>query len=386
MLTGYIKDRNHPMMMTRGWSNSMLMRLKNVHTVRTKGTTYYYHRPTKTRLKAPLGSPEFVQEVERLNAKCAAKPEPVAGTLGSLITLYRGSPEYRELANLTKRDYNRIFDWLVPISGRPLVDITSPFVIKLRDKADQQKKFRFANYVVAVLSLLFNWGKPRGYIDGNPAGEVGKIKRPRGMVKRNRAWKPEELATVMAEMPAELRVAIALGAYAAIREGDVVRLPWSAYDGSALEYRQGKTGETVWIPVHRELRAALDATPRRSPVIVVGERGAPFTEDGFRARFFRVIRSLTAEGRVAPGLTFHGLRHTAATALADAGCSTRDIMAVTGHKTEVQPATYTATADRKRRFSAAIQRLEETTENGVPVKPKGGNCKTVPAPPAKPLA
>lgn len=92
--------------------------------------------------------------------------------------------------------------------------------------------------------------------------------------------------------------------------------------------------------------------------IVVGQRGEPFTESGFRARFFKVIRQLVAEGKVQPGLTFHGLRHTAATKLADAGCDTRDIMAITGHETEAMVARYTRSADQKRRAPAAIMKLE----------------------------
>jgi hypothetical protein len=46
--------------------------------------------------------------------------------------------------------------------------------------------------------------------------------------------------------------------YGALREGDVMRGAWSGYDGSAIEWSQGKTGDPVWLPAHRELRALLD--------------------------------------------------------------------------------------------------------------------------------
>jgi integrase len=59
-----------------------------------------------------------------------------------------------------------------------------------------------------------------------------------------------------------------------------------------------------------------------------------------------------------PHLSFHGLRHLAATALADAGCSDRDIMAITGHRTASMVARYTAKADQRVRASAAILKLE----------------------------
>lgn len=44
--------------------------------------------------------------------------------------------------------------------------------------------------------------------------------------------------------------------------------------------------------------------------------------------------------------------------LADAGCSTREIMAVTGHKTEAMVAIYTEGADRRRSADTAIERME----------------------------
>ncbi|MFD0388262.1 hypothetical protein ACFQ4K_11210 [Tistrella bauzanensis] len=51
-----------------------------------------------------------------------------------------------------------------------------------------------------------------------------------------------------------LRTAVALGVYTGMRESDVVALPWTAYADGHLEARQGKTGEPIWVPVHRRLK------------------------------------------------------------------------------------------------------------------------------------
>jgi integrase len=101
----------------------------------------------------------------------------------------------------------------------------------------------------------------------------------------------------------------------------------------------------------------LDKTPKDGVLIVVGQKGG-FTESGFRASFFKLLRKLHGEGKVGAGLTFHGLRHTAATALADAGCDDRDIMAVTGHSTAAMVRRYTEKADRRKRATAAIAKLD----------------------------
>jgi integrase len=45
-------------------------------------------------------------------------------------------------------------------------------------------------------------------------------------------------------------------------------------------------------------------------------------------------------------------------ALAEAGCSTHEIAAITGHETLAMVELYTRGADQKRRAAAAIQKLE----------------------------
>jgi integrase len=58
------------------------------------------------------------------------------------------------------------------------------------------------------------------------------------------------------------------------------------------------------------------------------------------------------------GLVFHGLRKAAAVRLAEAGCSTHEIAAITGHETLAMVELYTKGAEQKRRAVAAIQKLE----------------------------
>lgn len=352
----------------------MIVRLKHIHRVKAKGRTYYYFRPTKERIKAEYGTEAFLAEYQKRLAAWEKKTDPgTAGTLGALMIAYRSSPEFASKADATKKDYREVMDYLAPMGQLPLIKFDTPLVMQIRDKAFKKHKRRFANYTLAVISILFNWGIPRGYTTSNPAEKAEKVAKPRSAPVANRPWSGDEFAAVMEAMPEELRVAVALGAYAGIRQGDVLTMPWSAYDGDIIVARASKTNEPIWVPAHRDLRAILDTAPRKSPVIVVGARGKPLTGDGFRARFFRVIRDLEKTGLIGKGLTFHGLRHTAATALADAGCDTRDIMAITGHKTEAMVARYTRTADQKRRARSAITKLEEATS--LPTK-RGGGGKT----------
>jgi len=90
--------------------------------------------------------------------------------------------------------------------------------------------------------------------------------------------------------------------------------------------RQSKTGARVEIRVGAPLKAALDATPRRSPIILTNKAGRPWTEHGFRASWrLACIAAGIAE------LRFNDLRGTAVTRLALSGASAPQIAYLTGH-------------------------------------------------------
>jgi len=111
------------------------------------------------------------------------------------------------------------------------------------------------------------------------------------------------------------------------RQGDLLRLPWSAYDGSVIKVRQRKTGEYVPIPVADALKAALDAAPKQSPIMLTNSNGKPWSESGFQGAWGKATMRAGIRG-----LTFHDLRGTAVVTLARAGCNEVEIYSITGHK------------------------------------------------------
>ena len=334
----------------------MRQNLRNIHRVRRRGKLYYYHRKTKVRLPGDPGSTEFMRawtaEEESLGG-----PTTIEGTLGGLIAHYRASDKFKMLAPRSRADYQGVLDYLFPIRDTPLVRLSLLLVVKIRDKANKAKGRTFANKLLSVLSVMSNHGRLYGLMTENPVEGVPHIQRPKGMPEANRPWSDIEVAAFLKASPPGVRTAVALGAYAAIREGDALKLTWSAIRDGAIEVRQAKTGDVIWLPLRSELIAVLDSIAKVSPQIVTGLRGKPYTGDGFRTMFQRIRAELEASGEVDPGLTFHGLRHTAATNLADAGCDDRDIMAVTGHKSVSMVQKYTDRADRKRHATSAIARM-----------------------------
>ncbi len=92
---------------------------------------------------------------------------------------------------------------------------------------------------------------------------------------------------------------------------------------------------------------------------MVNTKGTTYTESGFYGAFRKIREKLFKAGKVGSGLTFHGLRHTVATKLADAGASTRVIQSITGHATPQQVETYVATADKKRLAKRGIALIDQ---------------------------
>src|SRR3546814_13811445 len=99
---------------------------------------------------------------------------------------------------------------------------------------------------------------------------------------------------------------------------------------------QDKTGALVDIPIHPELKRVLEGTPRQNMTFLVTEYGKPFTANGFG----NWMRDRYDEAGL-PQCSSHGLRKAMAKRLAEAGCSLKEIMSITGPATEGEVILYT---------------------------------------------
>lgn len=345
------------------------MRIKGVKRVRAKGRIYHYDRISGKRIEAEPHTQAFLDEVKTLRAGKEPDDRHGDGTWGALVKAYLTSPKFTDLAPSTKADYLRVIEFLKVGNREPVKAITRGDVRRTRDAAFKKHKRRFANYVVQVFRLILAWGVEYEWLEANPGADVPLLVKPKTARKVNRAWTEDELRIVLKAAAPEMRTPIALGGFAAYRRGDALSAPWTAYSGSRIKGIHRKNGAPIDLPAHSMLAEILDAERERQRAlsarkkvacvtIVAGQRGRPLTGSGFASMFFKLIRKLTDEGKVGPGLSFHGLRHTAATMLADAGCDTRDIMAVTGHKTEAMVQHYTQAANQRTRADRAIKKLE----------------------------
>ena len=145
-------------------------------------------------------------------------------------------------------------------------------------------------------------------------------------------WTRDDEEAFLKSAPAHLHLPLLLALWTGQRQGDLLRLPWSAYDGTHIRLRQSKSIRKggrpvrVVIPVGARLKVALDAAERKSPIILTNSLGRPWTSHGFQASF-----GTSARNAGIVGLTFHDLRGTAVTRLAEVECSVPEIATITGH-------------------------------------------------------
>jgi integrase len=287
--------------------------------------TYWYAWKGGPPLRGEPGTPEFMVSY---NEAVSAKIAQPRGTLLRLLLQYQDSDDFRSLADSTRRSYVpliiRIEKTFADFPLSALTDRRSRGVFMAwRDQLASSAGRRQADYAWTVLARVLSWSVNRGLIVANPCERGGRLYRGS---RAEMIWTAEDEAAFLTRAPAHLHLPLLLALWTGQRQGDLLRLPWSAYDGTHIKLRQGKTGARVVIKVGAPLKAALDASPKRSTIILTNSDNKPWTSDGFRASWGKACK---AAGVV--GVTFNDLRGTAVTRLALVGATEAEIATITGH-------------------------------------------------------
>lgn len=307
----------------------MRVRLKGLNRVSKRladgsRVTYYYAWKGGPRLPGKPGAPEFIAA---FNEAVASKAKTPKGTLLSVMSAYQESPKFTDLSAYTRRDYTRHIAKIESEFGDfPVAALsdrrTRGEFLAWRDRLAPKSR-RQADYAYSVLALILAWAFDRGLVPANPCERPGKLYRS---TRVENVWTEEHIAEFFKTFPKVLHLPFLLALWTGQRQGDLLRLAWSAYDGESIRLRQSKTGARVRIPLGAEIKAVLDAAPKRAVTILTNTKGEPWKASSFQTAWQRAIR----ESRIV-GLTFHDLRGTAVTRLAEAGCEVPEIAAITGH-------------------------------------------------------
>lgn len=271
----------------------------------------------EARLSALLGKPETLAKLAEI-ALASSIPQYASDKLISgLVQRYLASPAFKNKAESTKRSYRRYLemfddefgDWKVRFFERH--DAGRDIVEWRNDVAGN--KARTADYIIQSVSRLFSWARSEYLTSARPVDDVERLHQ---CDRSDIVWTDDEVSAVVnAASTSELKWAIQLAAISGLRQGDLLRLPWSAIQGAALVRKTSKRGRTVVLPVE-PLRELLDSIAKRSPVILTSSLRRPWAPDGdgLRSSFDAAKKKAGVEGK-----RWHDLRGTAATRLVKAG-------------------------------------------------------------------
>jgi integrase len=244
----------------------------------------------------------------------------------TVISDYKASPEFTRLAQSTRRSYSNYIKLIEQDFGDlPLAALTDRRVRgefkTWRDSFAATP--RKADYAWTTLARIMSFAKDRGMIATNPCEKGGRLY---AADRTDKVWGEPEIVALLSVASSEIKLALMLALWIGQRQGDLLRLPWSSYDGTHIRLRQSKTGRRISMPAGAPLKVLLDSTKRRGPLILTNSYGRPWTSDGFRTSW-----SKTCARAGVSGLTFHDLRGSAVVRLALAEATIPQIATFTGH-------------------------------------------------------
>jgi integrase len=206
--------------------------------------------------------------------------------------------------------------------------------------------------LISVLGVLFRFGMRRDMCVSNPAASPGRLPPP----KRDEIWSRAEEERVVAAFPAYMRLTFYLLLYTTQRLSDVLAMRRDAVtDRNGRLYialKQSKTGALIDVPVHSELAPLLRerlAEPFKGEFLIPGPKGKGWKRQSFnyvwdsylRKANLRLARELLKQGWTKAQIRGElasrhrqrrDLRRTGIVRLAEAGATTPEIAAISGHQ------------------------------------------------------
>ena len=309
----------------------------HVHTVKAKGRLYYYYRHRGKRIKL-IGTPGTKEFALSYDAASETGKQALSG-LRSVIADYYASVEFTSKAPRTQSDYLRHKAHIEEQWGNTPVGAFDDKRIR-RDLRTWHKSLiknigaRQADLVLATMRVILSFAVEDSVLSHNHLkGFSGAYKADRS----DKIWTREDVAAFMKVAKRHFRLAMILALNLGRRRGDLLALTWGDYDGTHISVtnRKGGTKRKFKAKCTDALKATLDARKaaleklgpvHRNDPILTTVTGLKWREDNFSSDFGEETKRAGING-----LTFHDLRGTAITTLAENGCTPAEIASISGH-------------------------------------------------------
>jgi integrase len=300
---------------------------------------------------------QYATALDGINAQIVGVERTKPGTISALIVSYY-TLVFPTLALSTQKLRRPILERFRKDHGdKPVARLEAAHIAAII--AAKAKAPTAANNLHKLLHHLLEHAITLGWITSNPVKLVKKFK-----IKSDgwHTWSEDEVAQYLQRHPqgSKAHLALMLMLYTGQRRSDVICMGWQHIreSGAKIAVRVKKTNTLLLLPIAPELAQALDGVPKTNMTFLLTSFGAPFSE-GF-GKWFRNRCIEAGLQQCSP----HGLRKLAATRMAHAGCTDRELMAVFGWRSMSEVSRYVRAADQARLAEQAFAKARRTQANG----------------------
>ena len=233
----------------------------------------------------------------------------------------------------------------------PLAHITSKDVLKYRDSiTNAGKTARTANLALAVISTALNAAVKQHLIETNPATALENLAIK---FEEKGTFTPQQVSKLVSTASGDWRLAILTGYFLGARLSDVTNLRWESVDWKekVLRFTASKTRKQITVPIHAQLECELRKQPGIGKALIFPALAGRETggAQGLSRQFSAIMRRAGIDGthkraggrRAVSKLSFHSLRHSFNSELANHGVSQEIRQKLTGHSSAAINQTYT---------------------------------------------
>ena len=238
-------------------------------------------------------------------------------------------------------------------SKKPISSITSRDVETfLNSRLAAKVAPKTAIVDLKIINIVFRKADKFGDIDKKP---VAAVRLPKDASSEREIFTQDEVEKLVRAAPThEWQTVILLGYFCGARLTDCVLMKWENIqpEKNQLEYEQKKTGEMVSVPLHTNLLEHLNfistfgtkgfLCPKLAGKVTGGRRGL---SEGFKRIVVKAgIDPMTVKGKGIRNFSkrsFHSLRHSFNSVLANAGVSEEVRRKMTGHASPMMNQKYT---------------------------------------------
>src|SRR6516165_2010061 len=322
---------------------------------------FYFRRPGSRSVKLP-GLPGSIQLMDAYQAALATVAPPpsspkhvIHGSLTEIASGYFRSAAFANLSETSQRLYRSALKPILEAHGHRLVRELPKTAARNIVEAIGATRPGMANLTRAALSQVMVYAIATGVRIDDPFSGL-----PRYRLGTHHTWTDAELAQFERHwrLGTRERLAYALLLYTGQRGGDVVKMTRNdIVDGyirvSQDKARKGTINELL-IPIHPALARALKAGPVVGMQhLIANARGQALTG------LTDLIERAAQLAGLPPRCKAHGLRKAALRRLAEHGSTTKEIAAVSGHRSLSEIERYTSRADQARLATSAVAKLPD---------------------------